>query len=274
MSLRLGQLNIEGDNHLHEVGEFLQRNKPDVMCLQEVFDVDFKLLCDLAKSFGYLVPLLNINAKCYNLNNKGQQGIAILTNQNTVKNPIFFSTYYGNYESYDIPVLVEGHEASRALAWAEFTFEGKFYRVANTHFTWSAGGKTTEQQLIHLEKMLKILDQFAHVIFCADTNAPRGENGEGEIWSQFTCRYTDTVPEHIKSTLTPLHRVQPPPPVVVDGVFLSEGYALSPTEKIILDYTVSDHAAILALIDSFIDIDESEINSQEKRHKRSELVIV
>ena len=44
MSLRLLTLNIEGDRHLDRIAAVIARHKPDIACLQEVFENDLSSL--------------------------------------------------------------------------------------------------------------------------------------------------------------------------------------------------------------------------------------
>lgn len=240
--LKLLYLNIEGDNHLDAVASLVRQEDPDLICFNEVFEVDVPLL---KHSFGLdclFVPAMTIlSPSRFRLSNKGNIGTLVLSKSRILSSQIEY--YEGNPKL--VPELTDtnGNAANRFVLWAEVEKEGENFLVATTHFTITEAGRASDLQRRNMRKILKILEGHKEFVLCGDFNAPRG----GEIFGLLSSRYKDCIPSSVTTTLDRnLHRSgfkEEFPDFVVDGLFTSPGvYA----HNVRVEFGVSDHCAVLA----------------------------
>lgn len=240
VSISLLDLNTEHQRHIDQIISYIQSNKFEVICFQEVFEKDFEHYERELAMHGFFLPLANVNASNqWGTPPEGNWGICILS-----KLPILSheSTYYKGEEG-TIPELIDGEPNSmnRGLLWCTIEKEASFFTIATTHFTVSSHGETTDEQLAVFAQLQKVLTTIPEVILCGDFNAPRGQ----EIFGTLSQMYRDNVPAHIESTLDPeLHRAKGVK-LVVDGLFTSAQYVASGVKMVC---GLSDHCALRAEI--------------------------
>lgn len=237
--IKLFSLNIEGDKHIDKIIPFLQRGKPDVVCFQEVFEVDLPVFEKALEMKAYFTPTLDIQDTNPYLPPKGVWGLAIFSNQKTAS----LSNYYYVGEQLKIPRFIKENpnSSSRVVSWVTFELNSKIYTVATTHFTWSPKGDATEEQQDNMEKLLAQLKLIEPVIVCGDFNAPRGR----AIFKMLGDVYTDNIPKNITTTIDPtLHR-DGDIGFVVDGLFTTPQYIV---KEIHIVGSLSDHKGICATI--------------------------
>ena len=235
-SISLVSLNIEGDKHLDAVIGFLQKNKPEVVCLQEVFEKDFPAIKKQLDMAGYFASM-TIGKTVDPQNNLTACGVAILTNLYAEKTlPLY---YFGKIDS--IPFAVKGNPdtVNKVLLSIVLTKNNNRFTFGTTHFTLSDEGKADENQRRDLKEMLKLLSDFEDIILCGDFNAPRG----GEIFSKISSKYKDNIPlEYETSIDSKLHRAKGLK-LMIDGLFSTPHYQI---KNVRLIEGVSDHCAITA----------------------------
>lgn len=240
MSLKLVSVNIESHKHLDKVMALLHAEQPDVVCLQEVFEVDLPFFTDGLHMTAHFVPLVDIQERSrYQFDPLGIWGVALLTK---LPHQDFHSQYYVKHED-NVPVFIDGEPNSvdRAVIWNTVTKDEVEFTVATTHFTWSEEGSATELQAQNLADLLKILEPLPDLILCGDFNAPRGN----ATFQTLAERYTDNIPPEYTSSLDPvLHRVGHVQ-LMVDGLFTTPAYR---AQNVKLVTGVSDHQAIVAEI--------------------------
>lgn len=243
-NLKLVNLNIEGDKHLSQVSDFLKNENPDIVCLQEILSKDVEYFKNLMQMDGTFAPTTAIKRENKLQITPGTEwGIMVLTNLK----PVTYSTYYYAGSKDALPEFKDDYHNSdcRALIIMSYETEGKKYQVANTHFTWSQGGTTSDMQRQHFKKLLDIISPFDNFILCGDFNAPRGL----EIWDELAKRYRDNIPQNITTTIDQnLHRAQGIQ-LVVDGIFSSPSFKV---EDVQVKDGLSDHMAIVATISTAI----------------------
>lgn len=235
-SISLVSLNIEGDKHLDTVIGFLQKNKPEVVCLQEVFEKDFPAIKKQLDMAGYFAPM-TIGKTGDLKNNLTACGVAILTNLYAEK--ILPLYYFGKNDS--IPFAAKGNPdtVNKVILSIVLTKNNNRFTLGTTHFTLSDEGKADENQRRDLEEMLKLLSNFEDIILCGDFNAPRG----GEIFSKISSKYKDNIPlEYETSIDSNLHRAKGLK-LMVDGLFSTPRYKIKNARLI---EGVSDHCAVTA----------------------------
>lgn len=226
-------LNIEQRKHLPIVFDYLTQYKPDVICLQEIFEDSFH---ELTKQLGYHSTFAPRAEYYYH---PAKEGMAILSRYPIISHDL---------EPYDqfteIPERFIGLLTTRpknSLQTATLDLNGKPIVIANTHFTWSFGGEVTEEQRVNFQHFLSLLEQYPEFVLCGDFNTPRGNI----IFDTLATKYTDNIPAEITTTIDPeLHRAGPLQ-LVVDGLFTTPAYNV--TDVTILT-GLSDHCGIGAII--------------------------
>lgn len=237
MRIKVVSLNIEGDKHLPAVEKLIEREQPDVVCLQEVFETDFN---HLTKKFGFrgkLTPTVWIDEPgSPGFRQRGVFGNVILSHLPSQ----FGNDYYYKKREPNLPNYQGYPNAGhRALVW-HTTNTG--LTIATTHFTWSKGGKVTQRQRHELRSLLRLLDKVKPDILCGDFNTAQG----GEIWKQLTNRFSDNIPAGAATTLDDkLHYSSGRVKIVVDGFFTRRDNRVK-VESIRLVDGISDHLALAA----------------------------
>lgn len=234
--IKLISVNIEGDKHLPAVEKLIERERPDVVCLQEVFETDFDHLTRKFRLRGKLVPTVWIDeGGAPRFLKRGVFGNAILSHLPGR----FAGQYYfqrrrqklPNYQGYPNA----GH---RVLVWHT---ANNNLTIATTHFTWSRGGQVTQRQRQEMRSLLKLIDKLKPDILCGDFNTARG----GKLWAQLLEQFTDNLPPEVDSTLDPTLHYAKGCKIVVDGFFTAPTSQIK-VKSLRLAGGISDHLAIVA----------------------------
>ena len=241
MSISLISLNCEGHKHLARIVPFLQQQRADMICLQEIFQHDLPLLEQELGVSAVFLPLANvIHPNNYGIDPLGEWGLALLTALPTPN--VQKECYVGN-SAQPIPEFRNGEPNSinRAVLSATVEKDGQSFSIATTHFTWTNNGDADDRQRGDLQKLFAVLANHPEFVLTGDFNAPRG----GEIFAKIAARYTDNISAGITSSLDPnLHRVGYKQ-LMVDGLFTTLQYQASEVQVV---SGVSDHCAIVAKI--------------------------
>jgi endonuclease/exonuclease/phosphatase family metal-dependent hydrolase len=250
--MKLASLNVEGLKHWGRINPFLDAEKPDVLCLQEVFEDDAAQVAEHLKMRLVFAPMF--------LRPKGdppslkKEGVAMLSRV-PMENIVIQEYHTPNKE---LQIIDESTEHTlnktirRPLLSANIRDGGKIISVATTHFTWTPDGLPRDYQYAAAEKLMALLEQFPSLALCGDFNMPRGVN---DIYERFAAKYHDAIPASYASSLDPsLHRTKDSPAeaqriaqYMVDYLFLSNDYRASDVRLV---SGVSDHCAIVATLDS------------------------
>ncbi len=233
--LRLVSVNIERAKHYARLFPFLHRETPDIMCFQELYERDIPVF---EKEFGGSMIFAPNGEHPTDAPETGLEllGVGILTSI-----PVLNSErlYYAGTESAARSVATGTIMQNNPLVLIELEHEQKNYRIASTHFTWSAEGKPTDEQRRNCDRMIEALKPYDHVVLTGDFNAPRG----GEIFTKIAVRLSDNIPSQYSSSIDgSLHRAGSLPHMV-DGLFTTDEYRASDVR---LENGVSDHCAIVA----------------------------
>lgn len=235
VSIKLLNLNIEGDLHLKTVIRLLCKERPEVICLQEVFECDLPLFEKALGMTANFLPTLNIMEKnIYRVSPRGNSGLAVFTDLEIKSTN--YKLYRGSRGS-KIPLLVNGkpNSPNRGLVIIKVEKQKREFRIATTHFTWSRSGDSNKTQLKSLDRMLHLLD-LNNIIFCGDFNAPRGK----KTWSILSSKLKDNIPEEMNTTIDSKNHRVGNLMLVVDGLFTSKNYKATNVRVI---SGVSDHCA-------------------------------
>lgn len=285
--MKLISLNIEGRRHLEErVIPFLQKERADVVCLQEVFFNDVPLLEESLQAKGYFALAVNVDVGLPSFNQPhGMLGQVIVTRhpvrsvQHQYYAPSVAVDDLNEYLAprlkdddfspnsveipFEIPRLVYPNASWRVLTSLEVDVDGEWYRVATTHFTWSENAQFTPKQAEDFRQLWNRVEDVGEHVLCGDFNSPRGGNLKADkatgtdlsddvvlnVYDMLADRMSDLIPAEITTTLDgSLHRAGQLD-FVVDGLFATPTYTAADVR--IVD-GVSDHKAIVAEIEKAI----------------------
>ncbi len=238
--LKLVSLNMESDKHLSRVVDFLQQEKPTVICLQEAPNTFLPTL----ESFGYQTSFAPM---CH----KGPftMGVAIATKQKFTARAHYYHRAHLDIIEYE--ATNKAGSISHPYLIAELDFEDKLYRVATTHVMVTKDGLTDDHQRTGVASMLTALAEEEPHFLCGDLNIPRGYN---ELYADLTTLYADAIPKSYKSSLDPVWHTlarkevtdNPLDRYLVDYLLTQTPYRAS---SVRLQFGLSDHAGIVAQID-------------------------
>ncbi|HYF13423.1 MAG TPA: endonuclease/exonuclease/phosphatase family protein [Candidatus Paceibacterota bacterium] len=236
--LHLLTLNIERDEHLDRVAPFLEKQKPDVWCVQELLEKDIPLFERILGAKCFYIPALR-----WSFEQGMVEGLGIYTSLPSSQFKV--QLYAGN--TGDIMVY-DGKDDATMRATQKFNLativvekEGVQFKIGNTHFTWSPDGKPTDLQRRDVQALLDALKNEGELVLTGDFNAPRG----GEIFSAIAANYKDNVPSHYNSSIDgTLHRAGALN-FMVDGIFSTPQYDVTNVE---MRCGVSDHCALSAQV--------------------------
>ena len=237
--IKVISVNIEGNRHLQRVIPFLQKENPDVVCMQEVFEGSVDRIKDALGMEGEFVPLADKTELTdqYYMQADGIEGTAIFT---SLPNTGVKSEPYNNKEG--VPVWTRPNSQKRAMLSTTVTKDGQNFVIATTHFTWDPNGGVNDEQREDWKRLLEITRKYERLILCGDFNAPRGT----EIFDEISTHFKDNIPPEITTTLDQeLHRVKNLQ-LVVDGMFSKGSYTVKNVRVV---PGVSDHQAIVAEVE-------------------------
>ncbi len=242
-SLKLISLNLERSKHLNRVLPFLESERADVVCLQELCERDIPRL-------QYILGICHVYAPSGMHPNDapGTEGLlAGVGIFSRLEASSMNARYYVGSEESARAGPVQRIFANSALVICEIRKDQTVFRTMTTHFTWSSRGEAIDAQRSDMRTMLALLATEGEFVLCGDFNAPRG----GEIFSILAANYRDNVPPGYRTSIDiNFHRAGKERPQeladkMVDGLFTTPGYA---APDVRLQFGVSDHAAIVATI--------------------------
>ena len=242
--LRLHSLNIDKRNNLGRVLEHYRKiaeisGLPDVLCVQEVMEIDLELFAPYFAEYFYepmtrdkrlVGPSLSVGVAMFLRGSVRSKHRAVY---------YYHDPFQGqSVQDHDIESVESRRQSERRLVLsAGVEKDGVRFNISTTHFTWVPDGKSDDYQRRDVERMISMLQDEGEIVLCGDFNAPRG----GEIQKRIEEVYRDNVPEHWISTIDPhLHRIRGLK-AVVDGVFSSPSFQVTYMR---CRYGISDHGLI------------------------------
>ena len=158
--------------------------------------------------------------------------------------PIRQQTFTAYSEDTAVRVIREPNDERRVLVLTELMHQGRLYRIATTHFTWSPEGRMTELQTSDFARLQRVLSEYPDYVLCGDFNAPRG----GGLFTKFVRELdlTDHLPPHVTTTLDGRFHRAGALERVVDTVFATPEYRV---ENVRVLEGLSDHKGILATVE-------------------------
>lgn len=243
--MKLISLNVESYKHQNRVEDFLTKEAPDVICLQEVQPTLVAFLQKLQYTIVHVPMTLMKNEHGLFV----PQGIAIASRSKATFESYYYYTPPGALSIYEQTRRRE--TSAQIIVWADVSFEGKNYRIGTTHFTWTEDGQNPDEvQINDMLTFSKYIQTQKPHIMCGDFNIPRNYN---HLYEPLIQQYTDAVPSQYKSSLDKdLHRVGEDPTkailfdsFMVDYIFTQKPYTAN---DVTLEFGISDHAAVMGTI--------------------------
>jgi len=239
--IRLVSVNIEKDRHFNTVLSFLREKKPNVVCLQEVFEKDMPLFEKELGMKGFFAITHRWRIMSGGRAEIIPLGVGILSSLPVTQ--VLPKYYSGDHLHLQISNEGMDDTEARVLLVAFMNISGVLYTIGTTHFTWSPKGEADDRQRRDLKSFFEKTDEFKNdgIVIAGDFNAPRGR----EIFREIETRFKDNIPLTYITSLDPrLHRAPLEiKHLMVDGVFSTPEYSVS---NVSLNFGVSDHAAIVA----------------------------
>lgn len=238
--LSLAQLNIEHEKHIEPVSQFLAQQKPDVACLQEVFQSDIPHFEKILGATCFFAPMSRRMVR----DAHDIEGVAIFSRLPVKQSGVEYYVGSGLPDAYFDARTAEAKRGTQgyALPWCDVEKEGVTFRIATTHFTWSAHGLPNDHQRTDLKTLLQRLETLGELVVCGDFNAPRG----GEIFSILAQRFTDNVPAAYTTSIDGTFHRAGHLELMVDGIFTTPSYRASDVQRV---GGVSDHYAFTASVE-------------------------
>lgn len=252
--MKLVSLNIEKNKHYDVILEFLKKENPDVICLQEVLETDFDYLKKELKMQGVLRPFKyeEIDPRHPGVGGK-KQSVAIFAKNISDFGFIFYEGREDNtFKTHEECLQDKSINKNGALLWLDFKDKkGVLFKIFTTHLPVTMRGESTPYQLEVVNSMIAKLESFPQFILCGDMNAPRG----GETFNRLAKKYKDNIPAEYKASIDfNIHRngknmIMENPMLMVDGLFTTSAYKAS---NVRLVDGVSDHMAVIAHIEKVL----------------------
>lgn len=235
--LKLISLNIERSKHVERVIPFLRRERPDVLCLQELMEYDIGRFEDAMEARAYFTPVTIHPAE-------GKPGVfgQGLFSRLPVQN--FLERYYwgssGTLPHFDFTNAATKHASeTHVVSACDVEKDGMSLRIATTHFTWTSNGQPDDFQRADLKNLFSVLATLGEFALIGDFNAPRG----GEVFSAIAAQYKDNIPARYTTSIDPQFHRKGALELMVDGLFTTPRYE---AHNVRLVERVSDHLAIVA----------------------------
>lgn len=242
--MRLLSLNIEQSKHLDLVLPFLQKEMPDVACLQEVCESDIETIAGALSGAQYVYAPLHIYAPA---GPTPVLCVCLFSRLPIRENRLRY--YRGSADV--LPRMnpldpTRGREKNGVLLGADVGNSDQSFRILTTHFTWTPNGQADDFQREDMRALLGMLAEEKEFVFAGDLNAPRMSEGKsGEIFSMLTEHYKDNIPLEYETSLDATFHRAGYLPYMVDGLFSTPEYIVSGVRLV---PGVSDHRAIIASV--------------------------
>ena len=246
--MKLISINIETDLHYDTLFPFLENEKPDVICMQEVIEDQFEMFKNKLGMKGVFKPcgFSDSGYSRYASTEGKRYGVAIFSKEFIDSGHYY---YWGSEDDFKLSfeeyIKDEKNTENYVFVWVNIKKEnGDIYKFVSTHFPATKKGESTPHQLEILPPLFEKLDSFDGFVMCGDFNAPRGR----ETFRRISDKYKDNIPSHYETSIdNKIHRdgVQNIT-LMVDGLFTTPAYI---AKDVRLVDGVSDHMAVVAEIE-------------------------
>ena len=243
--MKLVSLNVEGERHWGDVIPLLEREDPDIICLQEVFELSLENIHALGYSSIFSPTTVMERGGVFS-----EFGIAICTKNSIHDHKVFpYDSNTDRVTYYNDSQKSETVLSNILIISVKHGQEG--YLIGTTHFTWAPdGAHPSPEQEQDMALFLKTVSKFPPHVMCGDFNIPRGVN---PLYDKLMQVYTDEIPQHYTSSLDPdKHHLGNNPDLAVLFDEYMVDYILSQppyrATNVRLEFGISDHAAVIGTI--------------------------
>ena len=242
--MKLINLNVEHDKHFDRVVSFVDRENPDVLCLQEATP----LVKGALEERGYTTAFLPIILATYK-DELVSGGMLIASKLPFTAKEHYY--YQPNAEIVEEIPLDKINTVWLGYIVADIEFGGATYTIVTSHGAWTQhGNQPCEHQQAMMKLLIESLQKEKPHVLCGDMNVPRHHSF---LYENFLEQYTDSVPEEYASSLDKsIHYLGSNPEkqnlftdFMVDYIFTQPPYK---AEGVRLEFGISDHAAVVATI--------------------------
>lgn len=240
--MKIVSLNIERNKHLKSVLDFLKKESPDVVCLQEAMRDSVEEMAKKLDMYVTFAPMAILSGFEESTEMK-KFGVSILTRS---EHKVLGKHYYQGTSKLQVYKNGKWNNSfhsfiSRVAPVVSFLKDDKEFVISTTHFTYTPDGFPDEWQRNSSDNLINELLRYKDIILCGDFNVPRGN----EIYDKFKNNFTDNIPQKYDSSIDPeLHRVHSLKRMV-DYIWTRGKYSVS---DIYFKSGISDHMAILGKI--------------------------
>lgn len=244
--MKLITVNIEGSNHLNRIQEFIEKEQPDILCLQEA-QPDMK---EYLESQLYTAAFLPMTIRAGGADHrKKPEGLILATKHRAIFNSFYYYSPDAALQEFDKNEW--RNTCAHGVLHAQIEHLGEKYCIATSHFTWTPNGsEANPEQIMDMASFTKLIRELPPHIMCGDFNIPRKHN---RLYAELLKLYKDEIPSHHASSLDKeLHRLgkQVDKAIIfeeymVDYIFTQPPYTVA---EVRLEFGVSDHAAAVATI--------------------------
>ncbi len=236
--MKLISLNVELNRHTKAVLEFLKKEDPDVIAVQELLEEEFSLYKKELGLEGVFQVCRYVHSSNYTDSIGKKMGVAIFAKHIIQYGSDFYigeSTFLDKFNTAD-------SRKTEAVLWVDVSsMDNQVYRFVTAHLPVTKDGVSTPEQLSDLDALFTKLDTFGEFTLSGDMNAPRGR----DTFTRLTEKYQDNIPPEYKTSIDQnLHRVKNIQ-YMVDGLFTTPLYKASDVKLV---DGLSDHMAIVAHI--------------------------
>jgi len=238
--MKIVSINIEKDAHLEKVASFVEREQPDVVCMQEIMGDRMPYFSEKMGMVGTFVPFV-ILKNWDGLLDGRVMGVAVFTREPHV---VLGIHYYQGTEGVlqNLDRAADLYEVHRSTARAVLVVKVNEYVIGTTHFTYTPDGEPDKEQESCLERMLQLTSQYDNLLLCGDFNIPR----PNKLYKRLQEEFTDNISQRYDSSLdSQLHRVKGLKNMV-DYMWSRGGYKV---EDVYFMEGVSDHCAVIASVE-------------------------
>jgi len=251
MELKVITLNVEhGGKLMDNVLNFLERERPDILFLQEVYnssDTDlerrFRTFEIIGEAVREYMPYGDFKGYAYDPDVRGEMGNAIFSKfEMHDTGNFFFDVPYG-----EVTFTREHHPPTvpRELQWAKVSINSSEVWLCNLHGIWGEDGFDNPRRIKMAEDIAGFIHEKQSVILAGDTNFDAKATKTVEIIEK--AGVASVFGNSLVSTFNMAHKTDPGyATAVVDMIFVSPVFEI--IEKYMPMDDVSDHRPLAVIL--------------------------
>ena len=172
--MKIISLNIEKGKHFEKHKNFLLKENPDVLCLQELPEKDIKKYQKLL-GFEYIFfkPMVIFEKKFLFWKKEYKEGVAIFSHLPDFQ--FSFKDLFDGQSDERISIKGDVNTYNWRVLILETEINHKKIHIANIHgIDTERGDISTPKQLAFFDKLVEALKSYENLVLVGDSNAPRG----------------------------------------------------------------------------------------------------